>query len=94
MGSIPKEIKMKLYHDVRNVHFFGEYIILMIDGNEKSFKVNDISSSLEQASEKEKSTFEISPSGYGIYWPLIDEDISIDGLLGISHTREPQIKSA
>ena len=26
------------------------------------------------------------PSGYGIHWPLIDEDLSIDGLLGIVHT--------
>ena len=35
---------------------------------------------------RERATFEISPSGYGIHWPLLDEDISIDGLLGIVHT--------
>jgi hypothetical protein len=29
--------------------------------------------------------YEISPSGYGIRWPLIDEDLSIDGLLGVRH---------
>jgi len=29
--------------------------------------------------------FEISPSGYGIHRPFLDEDISIDGLLGIAH---------
>ncbi|MDP2982675.1 MAG: DUF2442 domain-containing protein [Candidatus Latescibacter sp.] len=32
--------------------------------------------------------YKIQPSGYGIHWPLIDEDIAIDGLLGIVHTRE------
>ena len=26
--------------------------------------------------------FEISTFGYGIHWPLLDEDMSIDGLLG------------
>jgi hypothetical protein len=40
---------------------------------------------LAQASDAELKHFEISPSGYGIHWPLIDEDISIDGLLGIEH---------
>jgi len=40
---------------------------------------------LEKASDEERDNFEISPSGYGIHWPLLDEDISIDGLLGIVH---------
>jgi len=33
----------------------------------------------------ESAAYEISPSGYGIHWPLIDEDLSIDGLLGVKH---------
>jgi hypothetical protein len=44
-----------------------------------------ISPALEKASEEERNIFEISPAGYGINWPLLDEDISIDGLLGIVH---------
>jgi hypothetical protein len=43
------------------------------DGEEKRIRRDDISSALGRASEEEKSTFEISPSGYGIHWPLIDE---------------------
>jgi hypothetical protein len=27
----------------------------------------------------------MSPSGYGIHWPLVDEDLSIDGLIGAIH---------
>ncbi len=38
---------------------------------------------LHNATEQEKMTFEISPSGYGIHWLLLDEDLSIDGLLKI-----------
>ncbi|MGA1874120.1 MAG: DUF2442 domain-containing protein [bacterium] len=49
-----------------------------------------MSPALKGASERERNTFEISPSGYGIHWPLIDEDISIDGLLGIAHN--PKLK--
>ncbi|HLP45614.1 MAG TPA: DUF2442 domain-containing protein, partial [Candidatus Kapabacteria bacterium] len=36
---------------------------------------------LLNASPLERNTFEISPSGYGVHWPVIDEDLSIPGLL-------------
>lgn len=60
-------------------------MVLTIDGREKTFPVSEISSALQNASEKEKNFFEISPSGYGIHWPLLDEDLSINGLLGVIH---------
>ena len=85
---------MKAYHDIKNLHFSGEYMILAIDGDEKKFKIKEISSALERASQNERNVYEISPSGYGIHWPLIDEDISIDGLLGIVHTRDRKRKTA
>jgi Protein of unknown function (DUF2442) len=95
MGRVSKEKgPMKAYHDIKNLHFSGEYMLLAIDGEEKKFRIKEISSALEKASDSERNTYEISPSGYGIHWPLIDEDISVDGLLGIAHTREPKRKTA
>ena len=85
---------MKAYHDITNLHFSGEYMVLTIDGDEKKFRIKEISPALDRASQEERHAFEVSPSGYGIHWPLIDEDISIDGLLGILHTREPKRKTA
>ena len=85
---------MPTIHEIRNLHLSGEYMTLTIDGDEKKFSIKDISFILEKASEAERNTFEVSPSGYGIHWPLLDEDIAIDGLLGIVHTRELQRKSA
>ena len=85
---------MKPYHNIENLYFSGEFMILTIDGEEKRVKLKDVSAILDRASGKDKSTFEISPSGYGIYWPLIDEDIAVDGLLGIVHTRESKRKTA
>ncbi len=29
----------------------------------------------------ERMNAELSPGGYGIHWPLVDEDLSINGLL-------------
>ncbi|MBM3240383.1 DUF2442 domain-containing protein [Candidatus Poribacteria bacterium] len=77
---------MKNYHHISNIRFEGDFLLLSIGGEERKFRLKKISSTLEKASEKERNTFEISPSGYGIHWPLLDEDISIDGLLGIAHT--------
>ena len=36
---------------------------------------------LASATEQERLYAELSPGGYGIHWPLIDEDLSINGLL-------------
>ena len=85
---------MKPYHHVTGLHFEGSVMILTIDGQEKRFQVSEISPALQHASEQERNLFEISPSGYGIYWPLLDEDLSIDGLLGDVHEPQKTTKSA
>jgi hypothetical protein len=85
---------MKKHHYVTELHFEGDFMLLTVDGQKKKFKVSEISPALHNASEQEKNTFEISPSGYGIHWPLLDEDLSIDGLLGIVHKPEEKIKGS
>ncbi len=43
--------------------------------------IDQLSEALKNATELERSIFKISPSGYGIHWPLIDEDIAIGKLI-------------
>jgi len=62
--------------------------MIEIDGEDKIYDLHKISKILSNASDVEKNTYEISPSGYGIHWHLIDEDISVDGLLGIVQQSE------
>jgi hypothetical protein len=81
---------MKKFHDISDLRFEDGFLVITIDGEPKRFQLKEVSPVLEKASEEERSNFEISPSGYGIHWPLLDEDISIDGLLGIVHA--PQWK--
>ncbi len=76
---------MKKYHNISNLKFEDGFLVITIDGEPKRFQLKEISPVLENASEEERNNFEISPSGYGIHWPLLDEDISIDALLGIVH---------
>ena len=68
-------------HKIEIIRFSQDFIILNIDGNEFTIPLDKLSPRLKSASDIERNMFKISPSGYGIHWPLIDEDLSIDGIL-------------
>ena len=76
---------MTKHHEVRDIRFEDDTMLATIDGEERSFELRAISRALVNATEEERNSHEISPSGYGIHWPLLDEDLSTDGLLGLHH---------
>jgi hypothetical protein len=95
VARIPVEaIEMSEYHVVENVKIENEFLSLVVDGVRIEKSLREVSSILADAKSEEQKNFEVSPSGYGIHWPLIDEDISIDGLLGIVHRPENSKKIA
>lgn len=83
---------MKKYHEVREVIVSMDKLKLVIDRKLYEFNFAQISQKLEFATDQERKNFIISPSGYGIHWPLIDEDISIDGLLKLKIKRKSKRK--
>lgn len=68
-------------HKIGEIHFDKDFIILNIDGNEITIPLDKLSSKLKSATDIERAMYKISPSGYGIHWSLIDEDLSINGIL-------------
>jgi len=54
---------------------------LLIDGKLIAIPLDKISNKLKTANELQRNFYKISPSGYGIHWPLIDEDLSVDALI-------------
>jgi hypothetical protein len=95
MAGISKEaLDMGRHHKIEKVTIEKGIISLSIDGSSLQINLEDVSDVLANAKEEEQQEFEVSPSGYGIHWPLIDEDISIDGLLGIEHKPNSNRKSA
>jgi hypothetical protein len=77
---------MKKYHEIGDIHFTDERLKIKIDGTQYEFELSAISEKLAKASDIERNKYEVSPAGYGIHWQLIDEDLSIDGLLGVKHS--------
>jgi hypothetical protein len=62
------------------IEFEGNILIILKNGQRKVVELKVVSSKLLDASEGERNLYRIYPSGYGIHWPLIDEDIFINSL--------------
>ena len=73
-------------HDVESVAFVGTMMVLQVDGNEYRIDITRQSARLARATPDQRNRFEVSPAGYGIHWPELDEDLSIDGLIGVKHS--------
>ncbi len=84
---------MKKYHKIEKITFTEKQMLLKVDGKEYIFELSDISERLAAASRAEREKIELSSSGYGIHWPMIDEDLSIDGIIGVKH-RPSKIQKA
>ncbi len=76
---------MKKYHDIKDIIFSEENMKITIDGKHYSYSISEISERLKNALQIDRENYIITASGYGIHWPNLDEDLSIDGLLGIGH---------
>ena len=73
-------------HDVRNVSVSGSLLHLDVDGRPYEIDLAEQSHRLARATQRQRERVEVSPSGYGLHWPDIDEDLSIDGLIGVEHS--------
>lgn len=56
-------------------------LTLVVDGTLISAEWSMLSERLSRAPLAAREVIEISSAGYGLHWPLVDEDLSIDGIL-------------
>ena len=78
---------MEKAYNITNISFVSDFMVITINNQTIKLKLTDISEKLANASEKERNDFKISPSGYGIHWQLLDEDLSINGMLKSSRKK-------
>jgi hypothetical protein len=72
---------MIVTHNIEAISFEQDLICLTVDGQVIKLRLSKVSKKLESANDIQRNLYTISPSGYGIHWPLIDEDLSVDSLL-------------
>ena len=78
---------MEKAYNITNISFVSDFMVITVNNQTIKLKLTDISEKLANASEKERNDFKISPSGYGIHWQLLDEDLSINGMLKSSRKK-------
>ena len=76
---------MDKHYKIIKVSFEDDTMVLQVDGNTHLINIKGQSQRLAMASQAQRQHYVVSPAGYGIHWPLVDEDLSIDGLIGIEH---------
>jgi hypothetical protein len=86
-GILNRIEAMEKAFNISKIAFDREYLIIGIDDQEYRFRINTISDKLANADDKERNNYIVSPSGYGIHWPTLDEDLSINGLLNLLQNR-------
>ncbi len=79
MGTISEEKIITV--SAAQVKAEADALCIVFDGKQLRFPWAALSARLAAADEKQRANFTVSPSGYGIHWNEIDEDISIHALL-------------
>ena len=67
------------------IELTAEALILVLSERRLRIPWEKCSKRLAAATQQERLDAELSPGGYGIHWPLIDEDLSVNGLLKMHH---------
>lgn len=75
------ELMIVTKHKVRVLDTGEDRLTLEIDGKTVSADWRALSPRLAEAPQVAREAIEVSPAGYGLHWPLVDEDLSIDGIL-------------
>jgi hypothetical protein len=71
-------------HQVYEIKFDKDKMYLMIDGESIVIDLAKVSPKLKFAEDFQRAIYKVSPSGYGIHWPLIDEDLAVESLIKTS----------
>lgn len=68
-------------HNISDISFGQNIISVPIDGKTIELPPVKVSKKLKDATDLQRKFYKVSPSGFGIHWPLINEDFSVDAIL-------------
>jgi hypothetical protein len=72
---------MERAHDIQATWTDLFHFYITADGQTYRIQWGNCSPRLARASQAQRQHLEVSPSGYGIHWPEIDEDLAVTPLL-------------
>ena len=76
--------KVAKFFDVTSVVAEADHLVLTVGGGYYRIPWQSCSPRLAVAQPHERSVIEVAPSGYGLHWPLVDEDLALRPLLAVA----------
>jgi hypothetical protein len=67
--------------NIKDVRIVGKLLTARIDGVEYTFDLSRHSKRLANATAEQCANVDFAPTDFGIHWPDVDEDLSIDGMI-------------
>jgi hypothetical protein len=77
---------MSKIHNVQFIQVDDTFLHLTVDGQSYHIRLEECSPRLARATPAQRQHVEVSPSGYGLHWPEVDEDLAITPLLQHAET--------
>jgi len=65
----------------REIDASGQFLVIVTRRGRYEVPWDLCSERLARATEGERKEARLSPSGFGIHWPLLDEDLTVEGLV-------------
>jgi len=65
----------------KDISISGDKLVIKYKGKDDLFPFKEISDRLSKATPAQRKNYVLSPAGYGIHWPDVDEDLSVNALL-------------
>ncbi|HZQ06727.1 MAG TPA: DUF2442 domain-containing protein [Anaerolineae bacterium] len=75
---------MDKFHTVEINQIDDTFLYLTVDGQSYRVRWSDCSPKLATATIQDRRRIQVSPSGYGLHWRDLDEDLAINPLLQIA----------
>lgn len=69
---------------IEEISFNNKSLVIKVNGIIYTISLEKASGKLANATDMERGLYKVSPSGYGIHWPLIDEDLSVESLIKLA----------
>jgi len=74
-------MKQTKHVTAKRIEATPDALILVLHERRVRIPWEKCSPKLAQAREAERLDAQLSPGGYGIHWPALDEDLSVSGLI-------------
>jgi len=85
-------VSMEKLYDISDVALSGHILFFKVNGSSITCDLANVSDVLAKASKEQVANMVVDPVGVGFHWPVLDEDLSVNGILRDLGSKLPAVK--